>query len=279
MGQIGVSGLRVHKKRKENMHIQEVTVDRNATAPTTTVEHNPKESEAGPCIPPPANHQLLLHDPNLNGITGVKSQDHCLDATPVYRALAQHQQNENWECRDLMRELQRWAEIFNIQFKLKIPAVSLCVDYLGTRRLGHYRYGHNGFGLRREIAINRRYLDSSKFWQVLGILLHELLHAWQDSYGKPGRGNYHNVEFRNKAKQYGLIVDHRGVTHFEPDSPFMDLLREHSVRLPVLPQPQITRSGSSKLKKWSCGCTNVRVAVADFQARCLKCGNLFVRSN
>ena len=34
-------------------------------------------------------------------------------------------------------------------------------------------------------------------------------------------------------------------------------------------------SSKSKLKKWTCGCTNVRVAVSDFRARCLKCGNEF----
>ncbi len=39
-----------------------------------------------------------------------------------------------------------------------------------------------------------------------------------------------------------------------------------------------TRRGDSKLKKWSCGCpVNVRVAVADFRAVCLDCGEQFVR--
>ena len=35
--------------------------------------------------------------------------------------------------------------------------------------------------------------------------------------------------------------------------------------------------GKSKLKKWSCGCTNIRVAVKYFKAKCLNCGNDFVR--
>jgi len=38
------------------------------------------------------------------------------------------------------------------------------------------------------------------------------------------------------------------------------------------------RRGESKLEKWTCGCTYVRVAVADFQALCLKCGKVFSRN-
>ena len=39
--------------------------------------------------------------------------------------------------------------------------------------------------------------------------------------------------------------------------------------------PKIKPKGKSKLKKWTCGCTNVRVAVKEFEAKCLKCGNEF----
>jgi hypothetical protein len=36
------------------------------------------------------------------------------------------------------------------------------------------------------------------------------------------------------------------------------------------------KPGHSTLKKWSCGCTNARVAVPDFAAVCLRCDNRFV---
>ena len=38
-------------------------------------------------------------------------------------------------------------------------------------RFGHYRVGHNGFGLKGEIAVNQRYLISRPAWQVLGTIL------------------------------------------------------------------------------------------------------------
>lgn len=198
---------------------------------------------------------------------------------PVYRVLAEHQRAEEWDLQGVLCALLRWAEIFNTEFKLEVPNLSLRVDWLSRNRLGHFRYGHNGFGLRNEIAINRRYLDQRDFWQVLGTLLHELLHAYQQAHGKPGKGNYHNREFRKKAQQYGLIVDQRGFTQYAPDSPFLDLLRKHDVHVPAVPPPAVAHRGASKLKKWSCGCTNVRVAVADFRAKCLRCHNVFERVN
>ena len=57
------------------------------------------------------------------------------------------------------------------------------------------------------------------------------------------------------------------MTGFAADSRFKDLLRRFGV---TVPEGEITatarKAGSSKLKKWSCGCTNVRCGVGDFQA-------------
>jgi hypothetical protein len=55
------------------------------------------------------------------------------------------------------------------------------------------------------------------------------------------------------------------------------------VEVPPLPPVEkqdyhVQRPGSSKLRLWMCDCpVRVRVAVADFRARCLECGCLFRR--
>lgn len=195
---------------------------------------------------------------------------------PIYRALAEHQQSEAWQHRRLLIELHRWAEIFNREFALGVPEFSLAIDRLRCTRLGHFREGHNLFGLKGEIVINRSHLDG-EFVDVLGTLLHELLHGWQQAHGKPGRGNYHNKEFRGKSACYGLIIDARGLTQYEPNSRFFELLERYGIRPPELPQPTVRERivGKSKLKRWSCACTNVRVAVRTFSARCLLCDQLF----
>jgi hypothetical protein len=41
----------------------------------------------------------------------------------------------------------------------------------------------------------------------------------------------------------------------------------------IPPKPKL--KGTSKLKKWTCGCTNLRVGIKDLMAMCLKCGNRF----
>ncbi len=200
-------------------------------------------------------------------------------STSVYQVLAEHQVTDDWNHRDLLCELHRWAKILDFEFNLKIPTIVLCVDRLRRATLGHFRPGHNGFGLRHEIAINHTHPVHREPWEVLGTLLHELLHAWQEAHGRPGKGNYHNREFHDKALACGLIVDEWGHTQYAPQSPFFDLLRKHGVFVPEIPVPVHKPKGCSKLKKWSCGCTNVRVAIGDFEALCLRCGNKFLRAD
>ncbi|HVX12743.1 MAG TPA: SprT-like domain-containing protein [Pirellulales bacterium] len=144
--------------------------------------------------------------------------------------------------------------------------------------MGHFRYGHNGFGLKGEIAINTLYLNKREQWQILGTLLHELLHGWQQVHGTPGKRNHHNEEFREKAAGLGLLIDRHGVTGYAASSPFKELLRRNGVDVPDTESfPVIQRQPSkSKLKKWSCGCpVNVRVAISDFRAVCLICQQPF----
>jgi len=201
------------------------------------------------------------------------------EVKPVYRALAEHQvQEDDWELADVLAWFQLWSGRFVQECDLAVGEIALCVDWLPRNRLGHFRRGHNGFGLTAEIAINRRYLTFREPWECLGTLFHELLHAWQELHGKPGRNNYHNRQFREKARSYGLVIDTRGRTQYEPESRFFRLLRQYGVAVPEIPPVQYVLRGQPKLKKWMCRCDppiNARVAVAHFYARCLWCGELF----
>jgi hypothetical protein len=198
----------------------------------------------------------------------------------VYSTLAVHQRSEAWTHRELLSVLQLWCVRLIEEFKLNIPEVAIRVDTLRPTCYGHFRYGHNGFGLKGEIGINSSYIGDRDLWEVLGTLLHELLHAWQQAHGAPSaRSNFHNAEFRQKAASLGLVIDTRGVTLYAPDGPFKQLLRQHGVAVPTSEPPtRERRRGNSKLKKWSCGCTNVRCAVADLHAQCLKCAQDFRRA-
>ncbi len=196
----------------------------------------------------------------------------------VYQALAEHQVSDRWELRELLQELHRWVEILVLECTLEISDIALRVDRLHVRCLGHYRGGPNGFGLQGEIALNRRDLDGKEFWEILGHLLHQLLHAWQQVQGKSGKGCYHNVQFRRKAAEFGLLVDQAGHQQYQPKGPFMRLLKKHGVHVPKLPVVSPSPAGSSKYKLWTCQCVppfRVRVARQGFRATCNCCGQEF----
>lgn len=210
----------------------------------------------------------------------------------VYQALAEHQQTgtAGWDLEDIMKKLHDWAGIFRFQFKLEIPSVPLRMARLRWNCLGHFMPGFNDFGLQNEIALDVKHLiyrlETGSWWEVLATLLHEQLHFWQQLNGKPpkpGPGNYHNIQYRGKAERLGLIISDRGVNEdYVADGPFLRLLEEKGVEVPkIMFQDRASRlrkRQGSKLKKWSCGCKrpiNVRVAVQDFQAECLKCHRLF----
>lgn len=188
-------------------------------------------------------------------------------------------QTDEWQFCKLSEELYTWFDRFNQRFlgdKLQPPAISFRTTRINT--LGHYVINRNDFGLKWNININRLY-TRRPLMGILETLLHEMIHQWQEEFGKrKSRGNYHNVEFRRKSIEFGIPSSKHGATLGCRD-PFVALLREYGVDaqitigrdVPLL----IPIQGKSKLKKWSCGCTNVRVAVQDFRAKCLKCGNEF----
>ena len=129
-----------------------------------------------------------------------------LASQTIYAALAKHQRDETWARQEMLSGLQTWAARFIAEFKLDVGDIALCVDRLASGRYGHFRRGHNGFGLRGEIAINARYLSGQRqVWEVLGTLLHELLHAWQEVQGTPGKRNHHNAEFQARLASWASI--------------------------------------------------------------------------
>ena len=78
-------------------------------------------------------------------------------------------------------------------------------------------------------------------------------------------------------REFGIFVNDKGC-HIKIGDPFATLLKGQGVEFLdadqsdgfiVIPPP-VKPKGKSKLKKWSCGCTNIRVAVKDLQARGLE---------
>jgi hypothetical protein len=58
---------------------------------------------------------------------------------------------------------------------------------------------------KHEISLNPAYLKLRDPRQVASTLVHEMVHHWQQEFGKPGRGGYHNAEWANKMEAVGLM--------------------------------------------------------------------------
>lgn len=205
------------------------------------------------------------------------------DETPngiVYRVLADHQRAEPWHGQAMIELFQTWSERLIGECNLDIPEVVIAIDRLPCTRYGQFRMEHNGLGLRGEITLNSRYLDGKRpLWSILGTLLHELLHGWQQAHGTVGKRNHHNQEFRQKARALGLLIDKRGLTGYAASGPFKELLSKLGVEAPPAetPIPERRPRGDSKQKKWSCGCTIGRFGVPTVNLRCETCGNRMER--
>jgi hypothetical protein len=137
-----------------------------------------------------------------------------------------------------------------------------------------------------EINISAEYLKRSVL-EVIETLIHEMVHLQNKMNGiKDCSANqYHNKKFKVAAEAVGLhvektakkgwaftsLTDHLTniINTIAPSAEALDLSRG------VLSSASAKGKGS-KMKKWVCGCTIVRVAT-DFQATCDSCGNVFVK--
>jgi len=206
-----------------------------------------------------------------------------LEPEPINTVLKEHQVASDWGKQNLVKDLHTWAERFDFEFGLKCSTPAIMLGRLNRTTDGHFQPGRNGFGLLDEIAINVSNFNlDEEYWEVLGTLLHELLHAEHEHSGRPDQHNYHNKQYKDRAYSLGLIVDSQGHQQYAPKrSPFFDVLEKYGVQAPAVPEPIVKAAmpGKSKLKLWTCECqpnpVRVRVAIRDFQGMCLKCNGRF----
>ncbi|WP_019570833.1 SprT-like domain-containing protein [Thioalkalivibrio sp. ALE11] len=82
-----------------------------------------------------------------------------------------------------------------------------------------------------ELGVHPGYFTLNPPEVALSTLVHEMVHHWQECFGKPSRSNHHNREWANRMEAIGLVPSDTGlpdgkqtgrrVTHYiRPDGPF-----------------------------------------------------------
>lgn len=61
-----------------------------------------------------------------------------------------------------------------------------------------------------EIALNPSHFETRTDKDILSTLVHEMAHLWQQHFGKPSRGGYHNRQWGAKMRELGLIPSDTG---------------------------------------------------------------------
>lgn len=198
----------------------------------------------------------------------------------INRNIREHESSvSDWYLKSAVNYLYRFFDFFNRQwFGGGLPQAVIAFKKTRVTSLGHYRFGRNEFGLKHEINMNSQYMERP-FCQILSTLLHEMIHLEEDVLGvKQGKrsGNNHTKFFRDRSGELGIPSDSRGYS-LGMGEPFVGFIKAHGVRIiDDKPGVKALKKGMSNLKKYSCGCTNVRVGKKGFSAVCKLCGKEFL---
>jgi SprT-like family protein len=70
--------------------------------------------------------------------------------------------------------------------------------------------GRTAMGRKHELALNPDHFIGRSDADIAATLVHEMVHCWQQQYGKPGSRGYHNKEWAAKMKEVGLWPSNTG---------------------------------------------------------------------
>jgi hypothetical protein len=106
------------------------------------------------------------------------------------------------------KAFQRAYDFFNAQlFDGSLPHVLVTLQRRARTR-GYFspdRFsGRTAQHRAHELALNPDGFDKRSDEDILSVLVHEMAHVWQQVYGKPGCGRYHNRQWAEKMKEIGL---------------------------------------------------------------------------
>ena len=185
-----------------------------------------------------------------------------------------------------MENYRWWIDLFNACFfrNEPVPVHELAYKKLRIDTFGSYKVQLNDSRPKTRICLNSIYVNCD-ISDTLQDIVHQVVHVHEVLYineKRPINSWYHSKAFRDTMERIGIITKPKG-SHVAVRDPFRFILQKHGVRFSnvkkegdfLIIQPRPKPIAKSKLKKWSCGCQNVRVGKAEFDATCDICSNKF----
>ena len=183
----------------------------------------------------------------------------------------------------IISELERIYDALSKQFGIKHdrPIITIQTKGRAKQTLGWHWADKWELGKKTISEINICAEDLNK--NPIETLVHEMVHHVNacDKIEDCNNAGYHNKAFKKTAESYGLNVEKQGRhgwahTSLKEDF-FSTVLKDIKINNKVFDlyrKTQLTFTAPTKMKKYSCGCTNVRCATI-LEATCSKCNNNF----
>jgi hypothetical protein len=196
----------------------------------------------------------------------------------INRAVRDHQTDIDWTYREVCQRSWRVYDRFRQQFFPDLPDCYFRCETTTIQQKFAYGRGDNGIGAQFDFLLNARYLGWPRY-KLYALIVHGLVHMQQEITDRGATRGYHSKALQEHSRLLGIPCQSgRSCEVLDWENPFWDLVMEvdPDAQQPMVAGVVLPERGESRLKKWSCGCTNVRAAV-EVHAQCLLCGQVFVR--
>jgi len=192
-----------------------------------------------------------------------------------------------------LKEMERYFGIFNkALYKGKLTRPIITIQSAGRKNMLGWFWADtwHSDGTKKknkhpEINITAEHLSRGPL-DVLETLIHEMVHLdnWSKDVQDCSASQYHNKAFKAGCDRIGLVCEQgkkHGWAHTSLSPELKKLIVAHKPAKVAFSMFRAVESSAksgpgSRMIKWSCGCTNIRVAVADFDATCNSCGGDFI---
>lgn len=112
-------------------------------------------------------------------------------------------------------ELQQAADWYNTHlFEGQLPACLITFQRVKNTfgYMSHNRFvSKDGREFIDELALNPEFFASIPLLEILQTIVHELVHQWQERFGKPTRRCYHDRQWADKMESIGLMPSDTGM--------------------------------------------------------------------